>query len=75
MFVCISTHIGVDLGVTDSKGSLLVQQHATVCRALIQILLLIWTRVCDVGRITAMEIKARKLSCFVDEGISINMCV
>ena len=75
MFVCISTHIGVDLGVTDSKGSLLVQQDATVCRAPIQNLFLIrtfWAPI-TVYRFTAMEIQARKWWLFVDECIFINV--
>ena len=61
MFVCISTHIGVDLGVTDSKGSLLVQQDATVCRAPIQNVFLSRTRwVCVLGLLTAMDIQPSK---------------
>ena len=74
MFVCITTHFWVDLGVTDSKGSLLVQQDATVCRALIQNLFLIRTRWGCVGGLrTAMEIQARKWRLFVDECIFINV--
>ena len=68
MFVYIDTHFGVDLGVTDSKGSLLVQQHATVCRALIQIIFLMrthWGRVVGL-LITAMEIQARRYWLIVD---------
>ena len=77
MFVCISAHIGVNLGVTDRKGSLLVQQDATVCRAPIQNLFLIrtfWAPI-TVYRFTAMEIQARKWWLFVDECIFINVCV
>ena len=60
MFVCIITHIGVDLGVTDSKRTPLVQQDATVSRALMQILLVIRT-FRGVGLlITAMETHAGK---------------
>lgn len=35
----VYTYIWVDLGVAHSKGTLFVQQHATVSRALIQFLL------------------------------------
>ena len=62
MWVCISTHIVVNLWMTVSKGSILVQQDATICRALIQNLVLLirtpW--VCVIGLLTAIEIKARK---------------
>ena len=74
MFVCISTHSWVDLGVTVSKGSLLVQQDATVCRALIQILLLIRKPWWHAGGLrTATDIQARKWRLFVDECIFINV--
>ena len=78
-YLCVSlgTHIGVDLGVTDSKGSPLVQQHATVSRALIQILFLIRTPWdCGVGLlVTAVETHKEKWWLLVDECICINVCV
>ena len=45
-----TTHIGVDFAVADGEGALLVQQHATVARALVAVLLFLRTaRNRDVG--------------------------